>query len=713
MCNSVWGGILPRILSIELYGSVWYTIYVNMQQTFYYLLYKEIVMENQNFDVNLDDNDLDVEGLLKTNSRKYSPLLYRIVVIVLFVLQMLNLFGATNNTERFLSITLIILLIAFKRIHGKIGKFINTMYICLLLIIMVVSTITQKPFMGIFSNDNPIKFYDQFANGFYEHSIGNYQEAMDIYEKIKPNVPEDELLNYYMWYYDAACCAEDGEMIVQIKEEITNKIISPTSQEAEVIFKLLPVRLLIYDINQNNFQGLLQDIKPYENANEEMYILCEILAHCYQEDKSNKNIEKLFLKLENCDDNFKNYDFLKEQLLCLIIDALYEDTPEIAIVALAELYARNHAEFFESYIWCYPKGYNVGNLRWISMNYIRDLQDIFITGWNQIQKASSLYPIYREKILNFGLYIGVTDIIQEIESKKIDLTKIESTLKSYSKKASVYNILQIENKKYIFTVLVATSMDDDDWVEQVELYTIDFGSDDVAKPIRIDGRPLHESVAMGKLFLLEYSGIPGKYVCVKICGTDEHLSLALLDLNKKTYTKLKNEEGVYHCGNFIFDRDTKSCKWEFEINNSFDANMAIKVGGNINATIDYDNLKIKTKTSYLDPALKFYVEERNEQLIFPLANLNRLGGREIKDKTLLDLIRSNKIPYYQYSNIQGTIRYWSDCYLPNISGITVSYSFREGDFSDYKYFFLVKRQSEDLKLLGIYRVTEKGIKTVY
>ena len=235
----------------------------------------------------------------------------------------------------------------------------------------------------------------------------------------------------------------------------------------------------------------------------------------------------------------------------------------------------------------------------------------------------------------------------------------------------------------------------------------------MAEQFMIDGEPLQESILMGKLFLLEYTGIPGKYINAIIRGTGEGLELSILDLNKKTFTQLEIKGDNYHCGDFLYDMETKTCQWKFEIYNSIDANMWTKVGGRAIATINFDELLLKMQTAYADPALQFYAEERNEQLIFPLINLNRLGGREIKDKSLLELIRNNCLPYYHYSYIQGEIEGWSNAYIPNISGIVISYISETGDISEFQYFFLVKREQENVKLLGIYRITENGLKSVY
>lgn len=660
------------------------------------------------------NDDLNVEGLIKKISRQYSNKMYKVVIVVLFILQIFSFFGASNNKERIISIFLIILLLVFSRISGRVGKWVNNIYICVLLIFIIVSTFVQKPFMGVFSDkDNREKFYNKFAQALYEDSIGNAQEAMNIYKGIKPYVPDDEILDYYMWYIDAASWAEDMEMIMQLTDEITEKITSPTALEAEVIYKLLPIRLMIYDINLHRYEDLLQKVLPYQNANEEIYILCEILARCHLETGTERHnmLENLFLKLQNCEDSFVNYDYVKKGLLKLIIQEITTSEPELVIVAMADLYARDHAGFFEDYIWIYPRHYNFGNLRWISIECLQNLQEQFRTGWNQIQKlANPLYLTYREKLLDLGLFLGVTDVITEIEQRQIDFSKIDAIITSYSEEtASVYNILQIEDGQYIFSVFVGPSYEAD----KVDFYTIDLNSNDMAEMVMVDGEPLQENLVMGKLCLLEYTGIPGKYISAVISGTAEVLNLSILDLDKKSLKQLGIKEGNYHCGDFLYDMETKTCQWKFEIYNSIDANMQKKVGGTAIATINSDELLLKKQNVYSDPALQFYVEERNEQLIFPLANLNRLGGREIKDESLLELIRINCLPYYHYSCVQDTIDLWSDVYIPSISGIIVSYISETDNLSDFQYFFLVKREEEKVKVLGIYKITENELKSVY
>ena len=142
--------------------------------------------------------------------------------------------------------------------------------------------------------------------------------------------------------------------------------------------------------------------------------------------------------------------------------------------------------------------------------------------------------------------------------------------------------------------------------------------------------------------------------------------------------------------------------------------MQTKVKGTVDALLDFNNETIKIQISYADPALQLYAEERNEQLIFPLANLNRLGGREIKDEELLGLIRNNSKPYYHYSQIQDTLSYMAEIYTPDISGLEITYVSDEASISSEKsYFFLVKRKGEELQILGIYKITDRGLKDVY
>lgn len=664
--------------------------------------------------ISRNNDDLDVENLIKKISQQYSKKIYKFVIVVLFLLQVFSFFGASNNIERIISILLIILLIGFSKLSGKIGKWINNIYICMLLICVIVSTFVQKPFMGIFSDkDNRTKFYDKFAQGFYEYSIGNDQEAIQIYKEIKSYVPDDEILDYYMWYIDAASCAEDMDLVMQLQNEISEKIVSPTAYEAEALYKFIPIALIIYDFNDDNYEGLLQKVLPYQNANEEIFTLFEIWARCHLETGINRRdiLESLFLKLQSCEDNFNNYEYIKKNLLELIAQELYISDPDLSIMAMADLYARDHAGFFEEYIWIYPQYYNFANVRWISIDCLQELQIHFRTGWNQMKKSeSSLYSVYKKKLLNLGLFLGVTDVMSEIEQKKLEFSKIDSIIASYSEEtASVYNILQIEDGQYIFSVFVASSYE----VDRVEYYTINLNSQDKAQLVMIDGEPLQESLIMGKLCLLEYTGIPGKYISAIITGTGEGLGLSILDLDKKSFKQLGIKESNYHCGDFLYDMETKTCQWKFEINNSIDANMWTKVGGKVIATINFDEFLLKMQTTYSDPALQFYVEERNEQLIFPLANLNRLDGREIKDESLLEEIRGDCVPYYHHSYIQRTINVWSNAYIPSISAITVSYTSDENALSDLQYFFLVKREGENVKLLGIYKVTEKGLKSVY
>lgn len=79
--------------------------------------------------ISRNNDDLDVENLIKKISQQYSKKINKVVIVVLFLLQIFSFFGASNNIERIISIFLIMLLIGFSKLSGKFGKWINNIYI--------------------------------------------------------------------------------------------------------------------------------------------------------------------------------------------------------------------------------------------------------------------------------------------------------------------------------------------------------------------------------------------------------------------------------------------------------------------------------------------------------------------------------------------------------------------------------------------------------
>ncbi|ANU44617.1 hypothetical protein ADH76_03540 [Enterocloster clostridioformis] len=219
---------------------------------------------------------------------------------------------------------------------------------------------------------------------------------------------------------------------------------------------------------------------------------------------------------------------------------------------------------------------------------------------------------------------------------------------------------------------------------------------------------------MDKLMIVQDTGIPKKFLLTQISGTGEYLYLSVLDLTEGEVTSLPLDAMYYHTGDFSYNPDIQTCSWSFQINNNYDANVQEKVGGTATAKLDLERTCMDVETFYADPSLQLYVKERNEQLIFPLATLNRLGGKEIKDQTFLGLIRNNSKPYYNYSIIQYTYGYMAECYASDVSGIVITYPDEKNmNGQAQNYFFLTKRVGDEIKLLGIYNIRGNKLKSVY
>lgn len=230
------------------------------------------------------------------------------------------------------------------------------------------------------------------------------------------------------------------------------------------------------------------------------------------------------------------------------------------------------------------------------------------------------------------------------------------------------------------------------------------------EPIIVDNQEFTKNVLMSKLFIIEQTGSDGKYLVASINGTGEYLKLQVLDVKNNTCVELENIGEIYHASGYEFDGE-KSYVVDYEIDNNIDANMERKVGRSVIAEIDYSQNTVSKKLKYSDPAVEFYDEERNEALLFPLENLNRLDGRRIKSKVLLEKIRQNSTPYYKYSLIQQSYTFFMEEAGCNLSGITVVYDANTED--EASFFFFVKRDKDKVKLLGIYEIMDGRLKSVY
>ncbi len=92
-------------------------------------------------------------------------------------------------------------------------------------------------------------------------------------------------------------------------------------------------------------------------------------------------------------------------------------------------------------------------------------------------------------------------------------------------------------------------------------------------------------------------------------------------------------------------------------------------------------------------------------------NLDVLNGKKIKSRVLLEKIRENSIPYYQYSLIQQSYEYFFEVAGCKLSGVTIVYDV--GTDREASFFYYVEKEADDVKLMGIYEIVDGELQSVY
>ncbi len=475
---------------------------------------------------------------------------------------------------------------------------------------------------------------------------------------------------------------------------------------------------MVNSYNEDKIDQLVKELGPYKEANEQIFLLFELVALSRMDTMLSD--DEIIMKLEAIQqgvDTFENYGYVKRSLWNELFIAFgAEKKYDCTLIALAELYSLDPAKFFEDYIWEHPFSYNPLNVRWISLDKLATMKNFFHAGMDQLKQSKyKLNWWTKEKIRNFGLFLGIPMAI----SDTVDTTDLYSILSDYTENAQIYNIVRVTDRTYLFVVLENEFASEDESAlsrvaNRADFYLADIGEQIVIEPLCIHEEPFQVEVTMDKLMIVQDTGIPKKFLLTQISGTGEYLYLSVLDLTEGEVTSLPLDAMYYHTGDFSYNPDIQTCSWSFQINNNYDANVQEKVGGTASAKLDLERTCMDVETFYADPSLQLYVKERNEQLIFPLATLNRLGGKEIKDQTFLGLIRNNSKPYYNYSIIQYTYGYMAECYASDVSGIVITYPDEKNmNGQAQNYFFLTKRVGDEIKLLGIYNIRGNKLKSVY
>lgn len=344
------------------------------------------------------------------------------------------------------------------------------------------------------------------------------------------------------------------------------------------------------------------------------------------------------------------------------------------------------------------------------MDYLKVMKEIYHEGWTNLQNNEELQK-YSKSIEKLGYYLGSSDILMQI----IKENGADWNFNEKYKQWELYNVVPMEHNRYLAIFLDTLEMKDSNkfpvMVGEAHFYILEIKNRQCTfAPVMIDETEFTKKVTMNKLFLVDATESKDKFLITTIEGTGEYLHLEILNLENKTVTPIEKQTETYHSSGFEFD-EKNSYTVNFEIGNEIDANMASKVSGKLAAQIDFDKYTISEEISYPDPGVEFYAEERNTALIFPLENLNRLNGREIKNETLLNKIRQNSTPYYKYTLIQQSYESFSHLTNCKFSGLTVVYD--SGTNQEATFFFFVQREDENIKLLKIYQVLGSEIVSVY
>lgn len=684
-----------------------------------------VVLLNETYvEVNImkseDKREFNIMEFLLQPFRKRSKAVRVAIGILVLLAIVFPFFSVSNIYEGIASLFIIIILLLFSCIRGKWEIFLSCAWSLLIVINLVATPFIGAPFFGLL-NEGRIqqmkeeKFYNGFAEALFELSVGDYEDAISSFEDIRNIVPDEYLLEYYLWYGETTIYAKNNALSMDLLNEAEREITEYSDKERDVLFRLIPICKMINYLNEQDYDLLQKTAKQYQSTNEQIFALFELTSLCVQEDMTvcESRIREIIVQYAEMDAGESDLERMKLELLAISACSLAEDYPEYAVVLFAELYEENKSFFYENFLYWYPTEYNFSNMRWFSMDCLKIMKEIYSEGWEKFQNDDSgELQKYSKSIEELGYYLGDSSIVMQIlEERDIDW-KIDEKYEQWE----IYNIVPIEDDSYLMIFLDTIEMGKESnhlpkMVGEAQFYVLEMKDEQCSlTPVMIDGAEFSKIVTMNKLFLVEATEENGKFLITTIEGTGEYLYLEVLDLENKTIRNIEGQTVTYHSAGFEFD-EKNSYTVDFEIENGMDANMASKVGGKLKAIIDFNKYTILEEVSYLDPGVEFYVEERNAALIFPLQNLDTLNGKEIKNDVLLDKIRQNSLPYYKYTLLQQSYEYFlyiADC---KFSGLTVVYD--AGTDQETTFFFFVQRDEENVKLLGIYQVMDDGIESVY
>jgi len=663
---------------------------------------------------------LNMLELLIRPFMKQNKMIRLIIGILVLLIIVLPFFSVSNGYEAVASLFCTIILILLSYSRGKTGKCLWGIWSALLIINLITTSIIGAPFGGMLTTEiveqkKEEKFLNGFAEALYKLSVRDYENSLDSFKKIKNFVPDKYLLEYYLWYIETASYSKNNELSTSLRNEVTSRITNYNAQERDILFKWLPIGQMISYLNEQKYNELEGISKQYQNTNEQIFHLFELVSICFRNDISahENRIKELIVQYPNIEDTLKEPIEAKLELMAISAALLVEEYPEYTTLLLSQIFKENKSYFFETFLFYYPDSNNYFNARWFSLDNMKKLKAIYEEGWKILNENNfELFEDYQTTVEELGYYLGSTELLKHT----LNMDKEDLSLDIIPNTWELYNIIPLSDNNYLGVLLEPMENDmnikDLPQIATIAHFYIFNITDGVLSfnPILIDGEELCRFVSMHKLFLIEHTQKENVFLVESIQGTGEYLYLELLDINNKTIKSLKCNEDMYHTSWFQFD-GKDSYITNFEIGNSIDANATTKVGGIITGKIDFIKNIVDIETNYSDPSIEFYVEERNDALIFPLENLNCLNGKEIKNETLLKKIRENSIPYYKYSMLQQSYDYLMKITQCKFSGITIIYD-AESDHES-SFFYFVKREGENIELLGIYEIIDNVLHSVY
>ena len=165
-----------------------------------------------------DKREFEIMEFLLQPFRNRSKTVRVAIGILVLLAIVFPFFSVSNIYEGIASLFIINILLLFSCIRGKWGIFLSCAWSLLIVINLVATPLIGAPFFGLL-NEGRIqqmkeeKFYNGFAEALFELSVGDYEGAISSFEDIRNIVPDEYLLEYYLWYGETTIYAKNFQFL--------------------------------------------------------------------------------------------------------------------------------------------------------------------------------------------------------------------------------------------------------------------------------------------------------------------------------------------------------------------------------------------------------------------------------------------------------------------------------------------------------------------